>query len=348
MRTKVNYYNNYKYELYRFCFKMMETAFGSEDIMVGVRNALFEAKMFTESSDVLLYRKNDNDDYDLCLNSLMVKNNYKNDNNWINMFVNKSKHLFENKIITSVDCSDISFDRNLALIPIVIDDVKYLLAIINCNIYNEDKYSEFIKKFIDTMRIILKKLEEYKRLQEDSFKDKLTHIKNRNAYESDIKVLEEDDDNYIYVLLDLFRLKYINDNYDHEHGDVYIIKTAEILNKYFKEFNKYKDEHGVTREKPTGSCVYRIGGDEFVIIAKRESLDEVKDKLDLIRNEVPNIDLGVEENLYLAINYGIGVRENNESLSAVTKRASDELKQDKSEMYKRLGIERRKQIVKVK
>ena len=290
MKTKDN---NFKYDLYRFGDNIMSVAFENSNIITGVRNALFVTKLFTESSDVLLYRKNEKNEYDLCLNALMVKNNYKNDNNWINIFVNKIKHLFEDEPVKNIDCSGISEEHTLSLIPLTIEDSRYLIVFKDCNLYEEKEYQLFIKKFTRDMRIILDKLEQYNRMQEHSYRDDLTRLDNRNSYENDIKLLDEEADEYVYILLDLFRLKYVNDNYDYAHGDAYIVNTADILKKYFPKYYTFKDKHGLTIEAPTGSCVYRIGGDEYVVITKREVLSDIKIKLNNIREEVSNIDLNI-------------------------------------------------------
>jgi len=96
------------------------------------------------------------------------------------------------------------------------------------------------------------------RTQELSFKalhDDLTQLKNRQAFEKDLpEALNEANKNQTQLalcFLDLNKFKPINDELGHDFGDAVLIETA----------NKLKQ---VTRNND----IYRIGGDEFIIILK--------------------------------------------------------------------------------
>lgn len=87
-------------------------------------------------------------------------------------------------------------------------------------------------------------------------KDALTGIRNRNAYEAEIKKLEWDmeskpDMEFGIAMVDLNFLKKINDTFGHDKGNAAIIKLCQLVCKTF--------DH---------SPVFRIGGDEFVVILK--------------------------------------------------------------------------------
>ena len=343
--NQVNHDNHYKLDLYHFGYNMMLTTFKNENIKDGVRNALFLTKMFTQSSDVLLYRKDKTGNYNLYLNALMIRNNRKNNVGWLNTFINKSRHLFENGGVKNIDCADISDDKEITLLPLTVQNYKYVLVIRNCNIYDAYRNKEFIDMLTTNMHIMLDKLENYNKMKKEGNKDKLTGLDNRNAYENVIKELSMNNENFTYVLFDLFRLKYVNDTYDYLLGDTYIIKTAKILKEYFPKYYTYKDSLGIVNKVLTGSCVYRIGGDEFILIS-REPVINIRAKLKEVQEEVANIELNVSEKLYLGINYGVAVRENNESIKQLAKISDDELKMHKEEMYQKYGIERRKQLIK--
>ncbi|WP_408071811.1 GGDEF domain-containing protein [Butyrivibrio sp. JL13D10] len=80
--------------------------------------------------------------------------------------------------------------------------------------------------------------------------DVITELPNRNAYE---KTLSRIKDNYrSIVLIDLNDLKKFNDTMGHKVGDQYIYATARTLYDAFKGMG----------------MLYRIGGDEFVLISK--------------------------------------------------------------------------------
>lgn len=103
-----------------------------------------------------------------------------------------------------------------------------------------------------------------------AYHDGLTGIGNRTAFEEKLASLEteksekeEKDDNTAVgiVMFDVNDLKYVNDNLGHPTGDEMIRKAAEIISAAF--------------EADGGEC-FRIGGDEFAVIIKGDSADNVK------------------------------------------------------------------------
>ena len=349
MKTNTNYDNFHKINIDHVGHMMMKATFKSKKIKEGVRNALFALKIFTQSEDVLLYRKdNKTGNYDLYLNALMLKNNRKNNVDWLHIFINKSKSLFEGKEARNVDCSDISCDHNITLFPLLSISHRYLLVIRNCNIYDIHENDQFIDMINDDMSIILDKLEDYNKAKKEANKDRLTGLDNRNAFDNDVKELLKDNERFTYVLFDLLGLKTINDNYDHILGDAYIAKSSDLLKKYFSKWYTIKDTAGIPTKVPTGSCVYRTGGDEFVLISKHESPDLIRAKLKELEKEVANIQLNVSEKLFLGINYGLAVKNMSSSIQEVYKLAEDEMHEHKKTMYEKYGVERRRQFVKTK
>jgi len=91
-------------------------------------------------------------------------------------------------------------------------------------------------------------------LESISFVDSLTGLKNRTAYDRDIALIESDELNNKkpmgVVFADINGLKYRNDNVGHDAGDMLIQDIANILKTHFNP-----------------SHIYRIGGDEFVILS---------------------------------------------------------------------------------
>ncbi|MBQ1547130.1 MAG: diguanylate cyclase [Lachnospiraceae bacterium] len=86
-------------------------------------------------------------------------------------------------------------------------------------------------------------------------KDALTGVRSKTAYAKALKSLQESmedgETNFGLAMIDLNFLKKINDTYGHEKGDAAIKKLARLVCRIF--------EH---------SPVYRIGGDEFVVVLK--------------------------------------------------------------------------------
>ena len=91
--------------------------------------------------------------------------------------------------------------------------------------------------------------------------DPLTGLLNRQAYYQDMRQLRY---NITFIIsIDMNNLKYYNDNFGHEKGDVALKTVSMIL------FN-YSGAH---------SSVYRTGGDEFIIFYTKITEDEVKENI---------------------------------------------------------------------
>ena len=94
-------------------------------------------------------------------------------------------------------------------------------------------------------------------LERTSNTDLLSTVFNRNRYTIDVKALEEEKKTSLGVIfLDLDHLKEVNDTYGHDRGDELIRAVAGVLCDFFPD------------------QVYRIGGDEFVVLCSSLSQEE--------------------------------------------------------------------------
>ena len=111
-------------------------------------------------------------------------------------------------------------------------------------------------------------------LNEQVFIDALTHVKNKCAFEKMAKELQEQIDDealtaqFAIGAFDCDNLKVINDRYGHDKGDAYLNAACAAISDVFKH-----------------SPVFRMGGDEFAVILKKddyqnlEALEELFDKV---------------------------------------------------------------------
>ncbi len=83
-----------------------------------------------------------------------------------------------------------------------------------------------------------------------SYIDELTKLSNRKALYRDEPTLDFGVKRIIFF--DLNKLKYINDNYSHKHGDRALVHFARNLESFF-----------------INSRIYRLGGDEFLVLTKK-------------------------------------------------------------------------------
>ncbi len=163
--------------------------------------------------------------------------------------------------------SGIKARRNLRKISINILGLTILVitAIIDMSAYftnllNADKVAKIgflcyaIILGFETVRLAQQRQQEEHKmeiLREMAVKDMLTGCYNRNAYSEDTGDLDSLTGVQVFTF-DLNDLKKCNDIKGHKAGDKYIMDAAEMIRRIFGSFGK----------------VYRIGGDEFCIIAR--------------------------------------------------------------------------------
>ena len=104
--------------------------------------------------------------------------------------------------------------------------------------------------------------------------DYLTGCLNRRGldikFAEAVKTAQGGGKTFAAVMLDIDRFKSINDNYGHHEGDYAIKTVADILSGVF-----YK-----------GASIGRFGGDEFCVIADISDDGVLKEKLDLVEDEL--------------------------------------------------------------
>jgi diguanylate cyclase (GGDEF)-like protein len=121
---------------------------------------------------------------------------------------------------------------------------------------------------------------EYDSLTHLAYADGLTDLPNRSSYEKYLNKLEEKNDDYCVVSIDLNGLKQVNDNLGHLMGDKYLNEFSEIFRDVFGD----------------KAFIARIGGDEFVAILEGENLrgaeellSRISERLDELNEQDPDI-----------------------------------------------------------
>ncbi|MEG1711130.1 MAG: diguanylate cyclase [Clostridia bacterium] len=115
----------------------------------------------------------------------------------------------------------------------------------------------------------------YKRL---AFTDLLTHIGNRAAYKQTIDDISHNIDSFStlsIVVADLNKLKSINDTYGHLEGDNQLFNIADCLQRAFS---------------PIGIS-FRTGGDEFAVIIKNSTYDNVLGCIEKFHQYIEDLNL---------------------------------------------------------
>ena len=155
-----------------------------------------------------------------------------------------------------------------------------------------------IKDILPTKESVIKNNNVVKEVKEDEkidWKEKATHdeltkLKNKTAFDEDIK----DFDNKGCILFaDVNNLKYANDKIGHFAGDTLLIEISKVLSKNFND-------------------VYRMGGDEFIILTKEKESSIIK-KIDSINRNLEQITKkdksGIIYSVAIGYAYGDGIKD---------------------------------------
>ena len=192
--------------------------------------------------------------------------------------------------------------------------------------YEEPVKDKKEKKSNDEIEVISYKIRTLQdRLEEQidyvrslAYVDGLTGLENRTAYMEQVKVIEENiaagKASFTVVVCDINQLKLINDDYGHEEGDKVITLISRTIQEIFSS------------EK-----LYRIGGDEFVIIGKDPDysgrISDLKSKLKASRSEIDNLPASV------SAGFSVFNMESDTDYSEVFNRADKLMYEDKKKFY---------------
>ena len=144
------------------------------------------------------------------------------------------------------------------------------------NIKQNDEIGELAKSFAAAKFHISQHM---KQMQGLAFQDSLTGVRNKMAYDSYLSELKDriergEVKSYGIAVLDTNNLKEINDTYGHENGNAYLVNSCKLICQIF-----------------THSPVFRIGGDEFLVVLTGRDLEnhselmtQLKESMDLTKN----------------------------------------------------------------
>lgn len=167
---------------------------------------------------------------------------------------------------------------------------------------NEDKIIGFYgvdnppEKFLEHIMTLLQILGHFivallhrrnhvRRLEELCFQDQLTGIGNRRAMEKCGNALDPEKSVGI-LYCDVMGLKQMNDTKGHREGDRLLIRASECLRKAFGDYD-----------------LFRVGGDEFLVLCTGIIEEELDERMDLLKREMQ------EQNALMALGrvwYGSG------------------------------------------
>ena len=200
----------------------------------------------------------------------------------------------------------------MEIVPILFLSLALLSELIFPFVYGGD----FSKIFCPTTAIALFIYYVFAILQQTK-KDPLTELLNRQAYHADI--LMNPEDITALISIDMNGLKVVNDTYGHAAGDEALVTLALCFRRSLKA-------------KQFG---YRLGGDEFVIVCRKTTEIELMELIDKIKHYV-------QETKYKC-SIGYSYSDNNKkSVDEMLKESDMMMYADKERYYEENGLNRRR------
>ena len=147
--------------------------------------------------------------------------------------------------------------------------------------------------------------------------DILTGLFNRDSYFDDFSKLSKEITSIIQ--LDMNGLKYLNDNYGHLEGDNGLKRVAEAI------------ENNISKKM----YAYRLGGDEFIVLAINENEENVLKFAASFKQEIKTT------KYYCSLGYAYK-NEQSPDVDSMFKLSEQRMYEDKAEFYKTANIDRRK------
>ena len=156
-----------------------------------------------------------------------------------------------------------------------------------------------------------KQAKEIETTKELAYLDPLTGVKNKHAYveleiNMDHLIHDKEIGDFSFFIFDLNDLKLINDTYGHDMGDRYIIKSVELIKKFFP-----------------GNEIYRFGGDEFVVILTGKDFEKRFDYLEKFNAHIEKSKNSTDP--IVAVGFSDFVKEKDNTLRSVFLRADERM-----------------------
>ena len=217
-------------------------------------------------------------------------------------------------------------------------------GVIDLDIKSNDEISEIYKGIKSMQMSIVDYLKEKEKVENDikhkdqkidklndeSFRDALTGAGNKAAFnkksdEMRYRIAREGEE-FAIVMVDVNNLKHVNDKCGHEAGDMYLIGCCGVITEVFAR-----------------SQLYRIGGDEFVIILKGEDYKERFDLTEKLKENFAHYYAQTDKEPWFRYSAAVGIAEktaDDTTIDDVFNRADKAMYEDKALFKSRYGSDR--------
>ncbi len=154
-------------------------------------------------------------------------------------------------------------------------------------------------------------------LQQMSYTDQLTGFGNRYAMNKHIEHMA-DRESVGVIFCDVTGLKQVNDTQGHVAGDKLILRACESLRRVF-----------------AGYELFRIGGDEFLVLCPGIEAEALKEKDEALKKDLQ------ENSISMAVG-SVWQKEGRKNIDKLLSESEKLMYEDKSNYYKAAGIDRRR------
>ena len=192
------------------------------------------------------------------------------------------------------------------------------------DIHTGDEIENLYHALLKTTQKVVESFEKLRRakrqvaeMDELAHKDSLTGMKNKAAYDEATALLDEKISagaaEFCIAMVDVNYLKKINDTYGHERGNIYLLNASRLICSVFGA------EH-----------VYRIGGDEFVVILEDEKVSLSKYFVTQFKAEMERKNSNASSEPWEKVSAAVGLANYR---AGVDKTADEVFKRADAEMY---------------
>ncbi|MEA2112069.1 MAG: diguanylate cyclase [Campylobacterota bacterium] len=164
------------------------------------------------------------------------------------------------------------------------------------------------------------------KLIEQAYADDLTKLNNRKSYTENIQKLLSQYKRYqtpfSIIMYDIDNFKQINDVYGHIIGDNVLIEMSQLIKSHLRE----------------SDYIFRIGGEEFIILLTKTQINKAKLVSEKIRNSVEN-NLNTIKDKKITISIGLTEVEENDTEDSIFQRVDSLMYESKNSGKNRVTSE---------
>lgn len=147
-----------------------------------------------------------------------------------------------------------------------------------------------LEELILRINLNIDAVKQLRKIEKLANEDYLTQLFNRrHFYAVGEELYQEASDQLTVAMLDIDKFKLVNDTYGHGVGDEILIAFSDLLKKHFNEH-----------------LIARLGGEEFVVLFKDQTLNQIERDLNAFREELEGLKIPTEAG-DLSITVSIGV-----------------------------------------